>query len=117
MGVLGLLFAWLDPNVVSLTELTFRIFIPATFIPTLAAFYWKRATAVGALLSSVVGVAASVMWHLLVLPTLTTPLDSWFEPAFIGVAVSFVVLVVASFLSKPSPAEKWQQFMPQRSRM
>ena len=60
MGVLGLLFAWLDPNVVSLTELTFRIFIPATFIPTLAAFYWKRATAVGALLSSLVGVAASV---------------------------------------------------------
>ena len=117
MGALGLLFAWLDPNVVSLTELTFRIFIPATFIPTLAAFYWKRATAVGALLSSLVGVAASVLWHLLVLPTLTPPLDSWFEPTFIGVALSFVVLVVASFLSKPSPAEKWAQFMPQRSRM
>ena len=117
MGVLGLLFAWLDPNVISLTELTFRIFIPATFIPTLAAFYWKRATAIGALLSSLVGVAVSVLWHFLVLPKLTPPLDSWFEPAFIGVAVSFVVLVVASFLSKPSPAEKWQQFMPQRARM
>ncbi len=116
MGVLGLLFAWLDPNVVSLTELTFRIFIPATFIPTLAAFYWKRATAVGALLSSLFGVAASVLWHFLVLPRLTPPLDSWLEPAFIGVTVSFVVLVMVSFLSKPSPAEKWQQFMPQRSR-
>jgi len=117
MGVLGLLFAWLDPNVVSLTELTFRIFIPATFIPTLAAFYWKRATAVGALLSSLVGVAASVLWHFLVLPKLTPPSDSWFEPAFIGVAASFVVLVVVSFLSKPSAAEKWQQFMPQRPRV
>jgi len=116
MGVLGLLFAWLDPNVVSLTELTFRIFIPATFVPTLAAFYWRRATAVGALFCSLAGVAASVLWHFLVLPKLTQPLDSWFEPAFIGVAVSFVVLAVTSFLSKPSPAEKWRQFMPQRSR-
>jgi solute:Na+ symporter, SSS family len=117
MGVLGLLVAWLNPNVVSLTELTFRIFIPATFIPTLAAFYWKRATAVGALFSSLVGVAASVLWHFLVLPKLTPPFDSWFEPALIGVALSFGALVVASFLSKPSAAGKWQQFMPQRSRM
>jgi len=114
MGVLGLLFAWLDPSIISLTELTFRIFIPATFIPTLAAFYWKRATAIGALLSSLAGVAASVLWHFLVLPGLTPPLDSWFEPAFIGVAVSAAALAVASLLSSPSPAEKWQKFMPHR---
>ena len=116
MGVLGLVVAWLDPNVVSLTELTFRIFIPATFVPTLAAFYWRRATAVGALLSSLAGVAASVLWHFLALPRLTPPMDSWFEPAFIGVVVSFVTLLVASALSAPSPAEKWQQFMPKVSR-
>ena len=48
MGVIGLVFAGLLPNIISLTELTFRIIIPATFLPTLAAFYWKRATATGA---------------------------------------------------------------------
>jgi SSS family solute:Na+ symporter len=42
MGMLGLLFAWLDPNVVSLTELTFRIFIPATFIPNPGRFLLEK---------------------------------------------------------------------------
>ncbi|MBI4180624.1 MAG: hypothetical protein HY528_01690 [Chloroflexi bacterium] len=110
MGVTGLLFAGLIPNVISLTELTFRIIIPATFLPTLAAFYWKRATATGAITSSLLGAAASGLWTFLVLPGLSPPLLFILEPAFIGVAVSFVGLIIGSYLSPPPPPEKWQRF-------
>ena len=112
MGVAGLVFAGLMPNVISLTELTFRIIIPATFLPTLAAFYWKRATATGALASSLHGAAASALWTFLVLPGLSAQLQAIFEPAFIGVAVSLVGLVVGSYVSKPPAPEKWQLFIP-----
>ena len=112
MGVSGLVFAGLLPNVISLTELTFRIIIPATFLPTLAAFYWKRATAAGALASSLLGAAASALWTFLVLPGLSMQLQSIFEPASIGVAVSLVGLVAGSYLSKPPAQEKWQLFIP-----
>lgn len=113
MGVIGLIFAALIPNVISLTELTFRIFIPATFIPTLAAFYWRRATATGALISSLSGAAASALWTFLVLPALSDTSQSILEPAFIGVAVSLGGLLIGSYLSRPAPPEKWQRFIPE----
>jgi SSS family solute:Na+ symporter len=106
MGVIGLLFAGLLPNVISLTELTFRIIIPATFLPTLAAFYWKRATATGALTASLLGAAAAAIWTFAVLPNLSETLQSVFEPAFIGVAVSCLGLVAGSYLSSHSPSER-----------
>ncbi len=115
MGLVGLVFAGLLPNVISLTELTFRIIIPATFLPTLAAFYWRRATATGALTSSLLGAAASGLWTFLVLPTLSVQLQSILEPAFIGVAASLVGLVAGSYLSTPPAQEKWQLFIPRQS--
>jgi SSS family solute:Na+ symporter len=106
MGVLGLVFAGLLPNVISLTELTFRIIIPATFLPTLAAFYWKRATAKGALAASLLGAAAAAIWTFAVLPGLSETMQSLLEPAFIGVAVSCIGLVAGSYLSGHSPSER-----------
>jgi SSS family solute:Na+ symporter len=110
MGLAGLVFASLLPNIISLTELTFRIIIPATFLPVLAAFYWKRATATGALASSIAGAGVSALWTFMVLPNLSTTLQSILEPAFIGVLASLIGLVIGSYLS-PSPSpEKWQLF-------
>ena len=110
MGVLGLVFAGLLPNIISLTELTFRIIIPATFVPVMAAFYWKRANAAGALASSLFGVISSVLWTYLALPHLSDKLQLILEPAFIGVAVSFISMVIASYAAKPPLPEKWQLF-------
>jgi SSS family solute:Na+ symporter len=102
IGLSGLVFAGLLPSVLDLTELTFRIIIPATFVPVLAAFYWRRATAAGALTASLSGVAASMLWTFLVLPHLSLSFQSLLEPAFIGVVVSAAGLVVGSYLS-PAP--------------
>lgn len=114
MGVTGLIFAGLFPNIIFLTELTFRIMIPATFLPTLAAFYWKRATAAGAIAASLSGAVVSGLWTFLVLPGLSPQLQSILEPTFIGVVASFIGLLIGSYVSRPPPPEKWQLFISQR---
>ena len=110
MGVIGLAFAGLFPNIIFLTELTFRIIIPATFLPVLAAFYWKRATATGAIASSLSGAIVSGLWTFLVLPGLSPQLQSILEPTFIGVVTSLVGLLAVSYASRPPSPEKWQLF-------
>jgi SSS family solute:Na+ symporter len=106
VGVTGLIFAGLLPNIIDLTELTFRIIIPATFLPVLASFYWKRATATGALASSISGASVSALWTFLALPNLSVTLQSILEPAFIGVLASGIGLVAGSYLSAEPAAEK-----------
>jgi SSS family solute:Na+ symporter len=114
VGAAGLVFAALLPNIISLTELTFRIIIPATFLPVLAAFYWKRASATGALASSIAGAGVSALWTFLVLPNLSDTLRSLFEPALIGVLASGVGLVVGTYFSRVPSPEKSKRFgLPQ----
>ncbi len=108
IGVVGLLFALQGASIESLTLWTFRIMVPATFIPTLAAFYWKRVTSAGALASAILGAATSGLWTWLVMPGLSVRMQSVFEPAFVGVAVSLVALVAVSLLSRATANEKWQ---------
>jgi SSS family solute:Na+ symporter len=114
IGVVGLIFATQGANIESLTLWTFRIIIPASFVPTLAAFYWKRVTTTGALASSILGAATSGLWTWLVLPNLSTNMQSILEPAFIGVVISLIALVVGSYMSPAPPKEKWQIFIPKK---
>jgi solute:Na+ symporter, SSS family len=114
IGVVGLIFATRGASIESLTLWTFRIIIPASFVPTLAAFYWKRVTTTGALASSILGAATSGLWTWLVLPKLSINMQSILEPAFIGVIISLIALVVGSYMSPAPPEEKWQLFMPKK---
>ena len=114
IGALGLIFATQGASIESLTLWTFRIMVPATFVPTLAAFYWKRATAAGALASSILGAASSGLWTWLVLPNLSINMQSILEPAFIGVSISLIALVAGSYLSPAPSPEKWQLFMQKK---
>jgi SSS family solute:Na+ symporter len=114
IGVVGLIFATQGASIESLTLWTFRIIIPASFVPTLAAFYWKRVTTTGALASSILGAATSGLWTWLVLPKLSINMQSILEPAFIGVIISLIALVVGSYMSPAPPEEKWQLFMPKK---
>jgi SSS family solute:Na+ symporter len=112
IGVAGLLFAIQGASIESLTLWTFRIMVPATFVPTLAAFHWKRATATGSLASSILGAATSGLWTWLVLPKLSINMQSILEPAFIGVTISLIALVIGSYSSRAQQDDKWQLFRP-----
>ena len=114
IGVVGLIFATQGASIESLTLWTFRIIIPASFVPTLAAFYWKRVTTTGALASSILGAATSGLWTWLVLPKLSMKMQSILEPAFIGVIVSLIALVVGSYPSPAPPEGKWQLFVQKK---
>jgi SSS family solute:Na+ symporter len=114
IGIVGLIFATQGASIESLTLWTFRIIIPASFVPTLAAFYWKRVTTTGALASTILGAATSGLWTWLVLPKLSINMQSILEPAFIGVIISLIALVVGSYMSPAPPKEKWQLFMPKK---
>jgi SSS family solute:Na+ symporter len=114
IGVVGLIFATQGASIESLTLWTFRIIIPASFVPTLAAFYWKRVTTTGALASSILGAATSGLWTWLVLPKLSMNMQSILEPAFIGVIVSLIALVVGSYPSPAPPEGKWQLFVQKK---
>jgi Na+/proline symporter len=75
----------------------------AAFVPSiLAAFYWKRATKIGALLSMLVG-GVSVLIIMLSMPKLQVP-------ALIGLPISAVVLIVFSLVTKPDE-EKARAFL------
>ncbi len=114
IGAVGLVFATRGASIESLTLWTFRIIVPATFVPTLAAFYWKRVTTTGALASSILGAAASGIWTWLVLPRLSINVQSVLEPAFVGVFTSLVALIIGSYMSAAPPVEKWELFMNKR---
>jgi solute:Na+ symporter, SSS family len=115
IGVVGLLFATQGASIESLTLWTFRIIVPATFIPTLAAFYWKRGTSSGALASSISGAATSGLWTWLVLPKLSINMQSILEPAFIGVIISLVAMVLGSYMSSAPPETTWQLFISKKA--
>jgi SSS family solute:Na+ symporter len=114
IGVVGLIFAIQGASIESLTLWTFRIIIPASFVPTLAAFYWKRVTTAGALASSILGAVTSGLWTWLVLPKLSMNMQSIMEPAFIGVIISLIALVAGSYLSPAPTKEKWQLFIQKK---
>jgi solute:Na+ symporter, SSS family len=115
IGVVGLLFATQGASIESLTLWTFRIIVPATFIPTLAAFYWKRGTSSGALASSISGAATSGLWTWLVLPKLSINMQTILEPAFIGVIISLVAMVFGSYMSSAPPETTWQLFISKKA--
>jgi Na+/proline symporter len=75
----------------------------AAFVPVvLAAFYWKRATTTGAIVSMIVG-GVSVLLIMFNMPKLEVP-------ALIGLPISAIVLIIVSLLTKPEK-EKAMTFL------
>ena len=76
----------------------------AVLFPTvIAALYWRRATAAGAIASIVVGELAVVLYHFKLLPTFGL------LPAIPAVAVAAVTLLLAGFICRPRSelSEAW----------
>ncbi|MCZ6599699.1 MAG: sodium:solute symporter family protein [Acidobacteria bacterium] len=87
----------------------------------LAAFLWRRVTALGGTLSIAAGVGTSMLFALLnqlgvdhiPLGFTTMPLD--YEYAIYPAALaSFLSLIIGSLMTPPSPEEKWRPFWPEK---
>jgi SSS family transporter len=93
IGGLGVVFALNMQGIFDILLLAFAIFVSGVFIPTMAAFFWRKATRAGAIVSSI---AASVAVVVLYGLKLSGMLPAWIEPIIISIFISLVLMVGVS---------------------
>ncbi|OPZ35032.1 MAG: sodium/panthothenate symporter [Spirochaetes bacterium ADurb.BinA120] len=93
IGAAGILFALGMRGIFDILLLAFAIFVSGIFIPAMAAIFWKKATAAGAISSAL---AASVTVVALYGLKLGGMLPTWIEPIIASLTVSLIVMIVVS---------------------
>jgi SSS family solute:Na+ symporter/sodium/proline symporter len=113
--VLGLLAFAMVTQFETVLEMAFISYtmIGASLAPVLiASFFWKRVTAAGGVASMIGGMSVPLVNKLLDVAGVSWglfPVDTDYV-AIPSLAVSVVLLVGVSLLTKPSPPEKWKPF-------
>jgi SSS family solute:Na+ symporter/sodium/proline symporter len=111
LGITALVLATKFESVLEAALLAYTVYGAGVTPVILAVFFWKRATAPGAVTSIILGTLITVAWkwaqhNLGGDYPLFTSLDGIY-PAF---AASVTGLIVVSLLSAPPPPEKWKPF-------
>jgi len=88
VGALGILFAMVMQGIFDILLLAFAVYVSAVFIPAMAAFFWKKATRQGAIVSSIVSTIVCVALYA-VKQFIEIP---WLEPIVISLAVSLILM-------------------------
>ena len=73
----------------------------------IAAFFWRRATAAGAMSSILSGTVVTLLWY-----KFQNQLGSWgvVDAVVPAIVVSLLMLVAVSLLTRPEPPEKVEPF-------
>ncbi|MCX5996077.1 MAG: sodium:solute symporter family protein [Chloroflexi bacterium] len=101
VGALGIVFALVMRGIFDILLLAFAVYVSAVFIPAMAAFFWKKATRQGAVVSSIVSTAVCV--GLYVVKQFIEV--AWMEPIVISLAVSLLLMwAVSKATYKPESA-------------
>ena len=91
IGVLALIIALGSKSVMSAIQKAWAILGGGLFVPMIIAYFWKRSTKFGALLSMIVGFCV----------TLGFTLFSSIPAIFVGVPASLAALIIGSLVTKP----------------
>jgi len=101
VGALGIVFAMVVRGIFDILLLAFAVYVSAVFIPAMAAFFWKKATRQGAIVSSIVSTIVCVALYA-VKQFVEIP---WLEPIVISLAVSLILMwAVSRATYKPESA-------------
>ncbi len=101
VGALGIVFALVMRGIFDILLLAFAVYVSAVFVPAMAAFFWKKATRQGAVVSSIVSTVVCVGLYV-VKQFIEVP---WMEPIVISLAVSLVLMwTVSKATYKPQSA-------------
>ena len=101
VGALGIVFAMVMRGIFDILLLAFAVYVSAVFIPAMAAFFWRKATRQGAIVSSIVSTIVCVALYT-VKQFIEIP---WLEPIVISLAVSLILMwVVSRATYKPESA-------------
>jgi solute:Na+ symporter, SSS family len=116
LGLFALLQGTVSESILAMSLYAYTVYSAAITPVVLAAFFWRRATAAGAVVCILAGTAITIVWNLQQLAleahrsTFLPP--SWLarDAIFPALLVSVVSLVMVSLLT-PAPArEKWLPF-------
>jgi Na+/proline symporter len=88
VGVFGIIFALVMRGIFDILLLAFAVYVSAVFIPAMAAFFWKKATRQGAIVSSIVSTVVCVALYA-VKQFVEIP---WLEPIVISLMVSLILM-------------------------
>ena len=101
VGALGIVFALVMRGIFDILLLAFAVYVSAVFVPAMAAFFWKKATRQGAVVSSIVSTAVCVGLYM-VKQFIEI---AWMEPIVISLAVSLILMwLVSRATYKPETA-------------
>lgn len=64
VGIAGALFGWFNQDIMNILLITFTINSAGLFLPTLCAFFWKRASSGAAFASMVSATLIAVIWYI-----------------------------------------------------
>jgi SSS family solute:Na+ symporter/sodium/proline symporter len=104
LGAAALYLSTLSDEFLSVALLAYTIYGAAITPSLIAAFFWKRATATGAIASIISGTATTLIWKQFV----EGPVDAVLP----AISVSVLTLILVSLLSPPPPQEKVAPFFP-----
>ena len=93
IGMIGAVFAVSVRGVFEVLLLAFAIYVASLFVPTMLAIFWKKATAAGALSSTLVAFASVVYLYI---EKFLGRLPGWIEPIVVSQVLSLVIMVVVS---------------------
>ncbi len=103
LGVYAVLQATRFESILNASLYAYTVYGAAVTPAVMAVFFWKRATAAGAVVSIALGTAVTVGWNLAGNPW------GW-DAVHPALAVSVASLVLVSLAGPPPPKEKWAPF-------
>lgn len=122
LGLFALLQGAKWESILAMALYAYTIYSAAITPVVMAAFFWKRANASGAVACIALGTAITIFWNLQQLAladnkgTILPP--SWLgrDAIFPALVISFLALVIVSLLTAPPSREQWLPFFSEESR-
>ena len=103
--IIGIASALWLPILVPLWVLAQAIVLSGLFMPTMCAWFWKRATTEGAIATTIIGAGAAIAWAMYAWITTGSPgtIMHGFHAVHVGTFVSIPVMIIVSLCTKADP--------------
>jgi len=116
LGIFALVQGAYFESILKAALYAYTVYGAAVTPAIMAVFFWKRATAAGAVTSILMGTVVTVIWDAFEIQMRFQqyPWIRNMDAVYPALAISVAALVAVSLLSAPPPREKWQAFFEDR---
>jgi SSS family solute:Na+ symporter/sodium/proline symporter len=116
LGILALIQGAYFESILKAALYAYTVYGAAITPAIMAVFFWRRATAAGAVTSIILGTVVTVVWDAFEIQSRFQQVG-WIrnmDAVYPALAVSVIGLIAVSLLSAPPPKEKWAGFFEER---